>query len=298
MQVSFERLIAIALLVLLIAFIVGAITSRNKQLRSYLIFGAIPAMLLIFIPIAWRIAEDYNRKDEEEVIPLSMGEHPEYAYNYQSDAPLSFYNNERIPLSTDTVTIVDPGMTKKAAAKDKAIRKPGNIDSAKPAITITENAIANKAEETKKTEFEMDTLADISDDKNIRFRRVVTAYRNGIIVSPIKGDWDKMFVICPKSLTGKIKGLIQPDFAGVGYTSSVTGEIVLNDKKYDIVKIVVVGTKASFRTPYYISFQYNPEFLIFGDYNNKNKWYVYRDGRVNYVSQPFGPDKLKLNDQP
>lgn len=293
MQVSFERLIAIALFILLIAFIVGAITSRNKQLRSYLLFGAIPAMLLIFIPIAWRIAEDYNRDDEESGNALLMGEHPEYAYNYESDAPLSFYN-QQVPMATDTVTIIDPGSSLSDAAKRAAgnnkINKPGSVDS----NTATKVAV-NKPDETKKTEPELDTLADIPDDKNVRFRRIVTAYRNGIIVSPIRGDWDKMFVICPKTPNGRVKGLIQPDFAGVGYTSSVTGEIVLNDKKYDIVKIAIVGTKASYKTPYYISFQFNPEFLIFGDFTNQNKWYVYRDGRVSHVPQPFG-DKLKLDD--
>src|SRR5688572_13357350 len=96
MQFGFEKLIAVTLIVFLIAFVVWAITSRNKQLRSYLLFGAIPVLLLLFIPVAWRIADDYSRDTEVDVTP-DMGERPVYSYNYESDADINFYSTNKAP---------------------------------------------------------------------------------------------------------------------------------------------------------------------------------------------------------
>ncbi len=105
-----------------------------------------------------------------------------------------------------------------------------------------------------------------------------------LMVYPNSGDWSKVFVMFPASKNIS-NSVILPGFPGVSYPTRKKGQLDNGAKKIDVTYIEL-SVSANTKHPYSINLK-NIDFMIFGDYSDKNKWFIYENKQVSRFNNAY-----------
>ena len=110
---------------------------------------------------------------------------------------------------------------------------------------------------------------------------------------PSNIEWSKVYLIYPNPDNKNLirRNLMYPDYEGLFYPLYKKGEIVHKGERLRAVS-VKINSRASKNRSYVIEAKSNPPYFIFGDYEDKTKWYIYENGKVRKFSPPPGFDEL------
>ena len=108
---------------------------------------------------------------------------------------------------------------------------------------------------------------------------------------PTTREWEKVYLIYPspdaKSLLRR--NLLYPDYESMVYPVYKKGYMVYNGVKETAVA-VRINEKATRTRSYVIQAKSNPPYFIFGDYEDKNRWYIFENGIVRKFTAPSDID--------
>ncbi|MBS1687280.1 MAG: hypothetical protein JSS96_01045 [Bacteroidetes bacterium] len=126
----------------------------------------------------------------------------------------------------------------------------------------------------------------VSKDANVAGKVVTINGQSSLMVYPTNAEWHEMFVILNLNPSDKtpLKSIVTPDFEGVVYPSLQKGEITIHGTNYKITLVKLKGHNPNSSYPYFLSLTNSSTFFIFGDYSDKNKWYIYENNEVTQFS--------------
>lgn len=105
-----------------------------------------------------------------------------------------------------------------------------------------------------------------------------------LMVYPNTGDWSKVFVMFPahKNVANSV---VLPGFAGVSYPTRRNGQLDNGTKKIDVT-CIELSASCNAKRPYTINLK-NIDFMIFGDYADKNKWFIYENKQISRFNNAY-----------
>ncbi len=174
-----------------------------------------------------------------------------------------------------------------------------NGDQKKNNVTNNQSLPVGREENTKPTK--KDSLKPVSKsepaesaitfNRNEVIERIVSdnalecyISKNRLIVKPLTEEWQMMFVAYPIDTQATYKNLILPEFGGVMYPIKEVSDILYKNKHYKISLIKVKGVIANKSKYFSLALVYNPQFIIFGDYAAKSKWYIYENKKAGKLT--------------
>lgn len=187
-------------------------------------------------------------------------------------------NNTVVP-SKDTTHFNKPPQTTKnqAAEPGKDTPTPTTVVAAsvqtQPANTVHEDIPEEKPVVTP-----LSNIPDVTCDLYVK------DMKQKLMVYPNSGDWSKMFVMFPASKNIP-NSVVLPGFPGVSYPTRKKGQLDNGAKKIDVTYIEL-SASANTKRPYSINLK-NIDFMIFGDYSDKNKWYIYENKQVSKFNNAY-----------
>jgi hypothetical protein len=124
-------------------------------------------------------------------------------------------------------------------------------------------------------------ILSISPDKATVAKRVTTDIGPSLMFYPA-GAWNETFVILPASASAqhKLVELLYRDYSGVVYPSRKKVQLMVNGARQNVELIRLKGPQPSEGYPEYVALTTNPQFVIFGDYWNSGRWYIYQNNRI------------------
>lgn len=221
-------------------------------------------------------------------------------------------NNEVAPTVSHPVNRDKPKKTAEPLVEplyvDSTLQPIGlqNIDSGKTAVsktdkittdsTIPETTLAPKIEEVKEQPKDAPVikrntkeLIDISPDNDIAC--FYDPVKKNLHFYPSSSEWGQVYLIYPSPDKKGVlrRNLIYPDYEGLIHPLYRKGNVSYNGNSKEAVS-VKINNKASRNRGYIIQAKNDPEYFIFGDYENKKRWYIYENGKVRKFSPPEGFD--------
>lgn len=213
------------------------------------------------------------------------------------DAPANTVDNQATVNTIDTSTVLNTDNNTIVAPKDTAhFNKPAQ--TAKNQSEPTEPAKDTPAPTTVVASVPMQPATTVHEDipeekpvvtplsniPDVTCDLYVKDQKQKLMIYPNTGDWSKVFVMFPahKNVANSV---VLPGFAGVSYPTRRNGQLDNGTKKIDVT-CIELSASCNAKRPYTINLK-NIDFMIFGDYADKNKWFIYENKQISRFNNAY-----------
>lgn len=191
-------------------------------------------------------------------------------------------DNNAIISPKDSVHFNKPAQT----AKNQQTEQPAEPVKDTPAPTVIAASVPTQPTNTATEESaeEKPVVIPLSKMPDVTCDLYVKDMKQRLMVYPNSGDWSKMFVMFPANKNIP-NSMVLPGFAGVSYPTRKKGKLDNGSKKIDVAYIEL-SASANAKRPYNINLK-NIDFMIFGDYADKNKWFIYENKQISRFNNAY-----------
>lgn len=206
-----------------------------------------------------------------------------------ADKPANTNNEFIVTMGTDTLSLDSGAVTREEAMRPDTAEGATTsqaLPTAKAEEPVAEPAPGDVAASDVVNELRNNKeLIDISPDDDMVCLFDPTS--KNLHFYPSKSEWGNVYLVYPspdyKSLLRR--NLIYPNYPGAIYPVYKKGKATYNGKTNEAVAVKINASAGKTRS-YVIRAKSAPDYFVFGDYQNKDRWYIYEDGKVRKFSPP------------